>query len=387
MKGFFKKYEIEPVPHGTIKSTYNILKKDDINVESILAYNLQKGAKKLPNFKDINTTMAIADIAAHEDTINSISLIEDPFSYVTCSKDKKVKIWSFNGEILGEISTQPSLGHTDRKLADWKFKVDWEKLKEKEITEVIKIFENLGGEPIKFDESKLDEVTTNIKVEDNKRNEKVIQIPKERSRYKPLELQKKKDSEKKEENDDNNNIDDQYHQEIIENIDKVVKPPLFNVGLTEMVRTLFDGNKQTKEEEKDKTGKEENALDKKLKQGINKIQSINNSSYKPVNKGNLYADKYSKVEDKHSMEDSIYHFPNRLPKIKEDNKYINVKFNKGETDRILSYEQYKSSYDNCCLTGNSNVSNYSLQKNFKMMWKYVQDYSKIVNQKGFKNKY
>lgn len=42
LKGFFKKYNIDPAPEGHIKSNYNILKKDDINVESLLAYNLQR---------------------------------------------------------------------------------------------------------------------------------------------------------------------------------------------------------------------------------------------------------------------------------------------------------------------------------------------------------
>ena len=42
LRGVFKKFEIEKAPPGNIKSTYNILKKDDINVEPILAHHLQK---------------------------------------------------------------------------------------------------------------------------------------------------------------------------------------------------------------------------------------------------------------------------------------------------------------------------------------------------------
>lgn len=42
IRGIFKKFEIDPAPQAQIKSTYNILKKDDINVESILSHHLQK---------------------------------------------------------------------------------------------------------------------------------------------------------------------------------------------------------------------------------------------------------------------------------------------------------------------------------------------------------
>lgn len=42
LRGLYKRFDIDVAPHGNIKSTYNILKKDDINVESLLAYNLQK---------------------------------------------------------------------------------------------------------------------------------------------------------------------------------------------------------------------------------------------------------------------------------------------------------------------------------------------------------
>lgn len=99
--------------------------------------------------------MTTQDFKAHDDAITSICLIDDPISFVTASKDKKVKIWSFNCKLLGEINTAPSLNHINPNKENWKFIVDYEKLKEREIEEVIEIFEELGGTPIKFDESKL----------------------------------------------------------------------------------------------------------------------------------------------------------------------------------------------------------------------------------------
>mgnify|MGYP001374490948 CR=1 FL=1 len=52
------------------------------------------------------------------------------------------------------------------------------------------------------------------------------------------------------------------------------------------------------------------------------------------------------------------------------------KFKKGETERILAYQYYKSSYDACChLIKDKDVSNESLKKNYEMMWNFVKGYS------------
>lgn len=42
LRGFIKKFELEKSQPAAIKSTYNILKKDEVNVEPILSYHLQK---------------------------------------------------------------------------------------------------------------------------------------------------------------------------------------------------------------------------------------------------------------------------------------------------------------------------------------------------------
>ena len=53
----------------------------------------------------------------------------------------------------------------------------------------------------------------------------------------------------------------------------------------------------------------------------------------------------------------------------------NIKFKEGETDRILSYQYYTSSFNNCCEIKKNQVSNDSLRKNYNMMWNFVQDYT------------
>ncbi len=42
IKPIIKKFKLEEAPEANITSTFNILKKDDINVEAIVNYYLQK---------------------------------------------------------------------------------------------------------------------------------------------------------------------------------------------------------------------------------------------------------------------------------------------------------------------------------------------------------
>lgn len=55
-------------------------------------------------------------------------------------------------------------------------------------------------------------------------------------------------------------------------------------------------------------------------------------------------------------------------------KNENVKFKKGETERILAYEYYQNSY-NACFQLRKDISNESLKKNYTVMWNYVKNYS------------
>ena len=102
--------------------------------------------------------MAIKEFVAHDDTITCMTLVDDPLCILTSSKDKKCKIWSIYGILLGEINTNPSMNQIDSGLGNkWKFTLDWERLKQNEVEEVIQIFEDLNGEPALIDENKLNE--------------------------------------------------------------------------------------------------------------------------------------------------------------------------------------------------------------------------------------
>lgn len=114
---------------------------------------------------------------------------------VSCSKDKKFRIWSIQGECIGEVNIGINLGNELKPPVPWKFKIDWEKLKLEEINEVMRMYSNVSGNSL----SLKDEVYTgdNLVTDDNidekiKKNTAKVEVNIVRKkRYKPLEEIKK----------------------------------------------------------------------------------------------------------------------------------------------------------------------------------------------------
>ena len=166
-----KKYKLNPSQKVHIKSSFNILKRDDVNVETILMHNMVPMTDKLlPRYTNLYIHVLQKEFKAHNDEINCITVLFEPICFITCSKDKLVKIWDLNDECLGVISpyikpnqNEPAIQHK------WNFKVDEEKLLQDEINEVVGIFEKVGARRIARG-SKEDREVDNIKVEeaDNK---------------------------------------------------------------------------------------------------------------------------------------------------------------------------------------------------------------------------
>jgi WD40 repeat protein len=206
MRGIIKKYEFEKASMAQIKSSYNIMKKDDINAEAILTHFLQKEKRPFDKFTNMYHHVIVHEFMAHEDEITCINKIEEPFSFVTCSKDKKFKIWNYQCECLGEVNTAavPNLTN-DNKLVDWKFKIDWEKLKEKEIDEVLEIFDGVGGEAPRYDHAiHGDDNTIQVREDVKQEFKKVVkdEVQTKKKRYKPLDIQNnKKDNNDNEESE------------------------------------------------------------------------------------------------------------------------------------------------------------------------------------------
>ena len=162
--GLIKKYKINPCSKAHIKSSFNILKRDDVNVETILIHNIVPMTDKLlPKFTNLYINVLRKEFKAHNDEINSITILLEPICFITCSKDKLVKIWNLDNECLGIISPFIKLDKNDKSIPKWNFRVDEEKLLEKEINEVVGIFEKVGARRIARG-SKEDREIENMKV-------------------------------------------------------------------------------------------------------------------------------------------------------------------------------------------------------------------------------
>jgi len=60
---------------------------------------------------------------AHTDKVNSIQPIRvAPFGFVSTSADKHVKVWSEEGQVMGDISLVKEI----TRLSEWKFAFDWQ---------------------------------------------------------------------------------------------------------------------------------------------------------------------------------------------------------------------------------------------------------------------
>ena len=122
--GLIKKHKINPSSKAHIKSSFNIL--------------------ILPKYTNLYINVLRKEFRAHNDEINSITILLEPICFITCSKDKLVKIWNLDNECLGVISPFIKLNKNDKSIPKWNFRVDEEKLLEKEMNEVVSIFEKVG---------------------------------------------------------------------------------------------------------------------------------------------------------------------------------------------------------------------------------------------------
>ena len=146
--GLIKKHKINVPQKAYIKSSFNILKKDDVNSETILNHNIMPtDEKRLPKYTNLYLNVIKKEFKAHNDEITCITVLMEPLSFVTCSKDKFVKIWSIDCQCLGVISPFIKITKND-KIPEWNFKINEEKILEDEISEVVGIFEKVGARKI-----------------------------------------------------------------------------------------------------------------------------------------------------------------------------------------------------------------------------------------------
>ena len=273
LMGFFYKNKTEPSPKAIIKSAFNLYKKDDINVSAIINHIIETRIEKnMPNFTNLYYKMLIKEFKAHYDEITCIAIITEPLSFVTCSKDEYVKIFNFQCECIGVINVLPKMSKFPEPEVKWNFKINEKNILEKEIKEVVNIFEKIGVESIRLG-SKLDLELRDIKKEEKKPEirEKVKKIDNvNKKRFKPISKEEEVTSKKKATSEVGMNhitYEGFYVQNSQKKIEKLFNKEYPSVGIIEitnkLIGTIVDTEKENKLKIKEKWEKESNKKDVK----------------------------------------------------------------------------------------------------------------------------
>ena len=368
-----KKYNINFIEKKAIQSTFNILKTEEVNAETSLVHNLLKNKEFLYDWQCLYPNLYLYEKKIHEEEIIDLSLTtEDPFTFSTVSKDRRVKIFNEKMEIIGDIYT--GINAPNPPLAPWKFKLDWEKLKKDEMEEFLEICNDIEldfgflknykpNEPIPKEDQEIEKL--------NNYSLFKTSVPIKQNRFKKIVNQ-----EKKEIIEDDNILNESYEAKFIEEMKKKIDgdfcPYGETKGMNEMSRNVIDNIKEGKDVkdlfELPKVERKTIKTDtKKSKKTLSKSMRFNTDS----KRYDLYINKYIK-KDNTNLHDKLI-----LPLLKYNfNKNDNVKWNNGETEKILANEYYNNAYKESVRLRNHFEDNDSIQKNYKNMWTFVDEYSK-----------
>ena len=258
--GLIKKNKYEKASKIISKSSFNILKKEDINVETILNHELKiKDENSLPKFTNLYYKMICFESKIHHEDITSIRIIYKPLNFITSSKDKYIKIFNFDCECIGVINSLPKISKYDVKKVEWNFKINEEKILEDEIIDVVKIFENERIEKIKVG-SKLDKEINDIDIE-----EKIKQEQERKKKFDKTYIKRKfkyLEKEQKKKNrfggDDKTDIlyEDYFVREAQKDLEKKFVPICENQGMNEIATNLINSTVEIQNEEKIRKEKE-----------------------------------------------------------------------------------------------------------------------------------
>ena len=298
LMGLIKKNRYEPASKATIKSSFNIKKKDEINAETLLNHNYNpKGEYDLPKYTNLYYKMIRNEFKAHSEGITYLTIIKEPLCFVTASRDKFVKIWDINCNCLGVINALPKLSKLDGELPPWKFKVNEEKILEDEIAEVVGIFEDVGVEPIEVG-SKMDKEVDKIQVREKMENveqpkKEIVQFIKRK--FKKLEKIEQKKNFLTNENKGGLSYEGFFVQNAQKHIETLLEEQVPNVGINEIAKIFMNNVVETeteklKEKRKMKEIEKLKLLEQSKQSDINSplkkgSKFLNYSSNKVINKG------------------------------------------------------------------------------------------------------
>ena len=390
LMGYIKKNNLEPSSQTVIKSTFNLYKKDDINVTAILKHNLSTRKEKIfPQFTNIYYKVLIRELKAHYDEITCITIIQEPLTFTTCSKDEYVKIFNFKCECIGVINALPKMSKFPNSEVKWNFKINEKKILEKEILEVMNIFEKVGLEPIKIGsylDLKLNQIRYEEKNKKNLENKKKEENVKKK-RFKPLVKEEIRERPKSGISSSGYiSYEGYYVQNYQKNIEDLFNKGYPNYGMNEITNQLIgtmvetEKNKKLKEiEEKEKKMKEEEKMrerNKLLYKSFNTIGFSPKNKKTPIHKSNTSIDlkkffnnvKMSTFSPQNNNEDLKATYS---PKDKNlvlstntnsNNNILTFSNYTNENNVINSFRQIESSFLNEKSSSNNNIVN--LNTNF-----------------------
>ena len=253
LKNYVKKYE----PN----SNFNILKKEKVDVEPTITHLLKNSRIRQTNVYDLPfmnlyaTNIINREWKGHLDYITSVELVEDPISTITVSKDKFLRIWNGQFELIGEINVVQDENininkNIMEKKVEWKFRVNEKKLLEKEANEIVYILENIDidedtkiirGSEIDKDFNNPEKYEIDEKEGLIKKREKTIKEEEEKKIVKQKFELKNETNENV--NKDDNNYQSNYEAILLKNIstkiETIIKNKPENEGMGELSSNIM----------------------------------------------------------------------------------------------------------------------------------------------------
>ena len=296
------KWKMKPLEKKEIKYPLNVYKKEEINFSTIIKYITSTIQEKnnivLPNYYNLYyNNLIIFEKKIHFEKITYIEIIKSPLSFMTSSADNYLKIFNFKGECLGTINILPKLSKYKISDIKWNFKIDDKKIFEKEIKEVVDIYEKIGVEPIMIGSELEENIRKKIKeeIKDEKINIKKIKKKKifSKKRFKEIMNKKEQKSELKNEENDESDEEREYNGEKFyvkstqNQIEKFIYGGYKDNGIVEITNQLIDLTFNNKKEKMKNIKINKKPIKKIL--SLNDIQKIKNIKYNNSN--------YNKLKD------------------------------------------------------------------------------------------
>ncbi|KRW99211.1 WD40-repeat-containing domain [Pseudocohnilembus persalinus] len=149
-RDIFPNYE-----HDKSRQSFQLRRKDLINASKMIE-NLLSSPEKINEDSYVEAhavnSVLVKRWKAHKEKVNQLTKLNDPICYITCSPDKKVKIWSMKGEQYCQINL---VKFNDEKENFWNFPFSWVKQKLKDIDHVFNSLNIIDNEVL-TDEQKED---------------------------------------------------------------------------------------------------------------------------------------------------------------------------------------------------------------------------------------